>query len=264
MLIAAQAVLSSEGYSRIPKNLGKVYKAAKELVYRQEYEKAAKVLDRIMGNQKSSPEQKFYSKLLLAQIYGEGKELNKALDVYNGISGYNDYDMPADHVCRYLDLLRRNGFVSRAIEIAKRYHIDLATNDRFVNIESALNSYYQYYQNQSSSKNIPVSTIKTPQSHDNSYAYGIVAYGNDFILLTNRYDFNQAQSFYTNAKMVLLSNKRGKLEYSAETFNPPYGFVQHGPATFFNQAKTVIFTANQYMKYNTGNRASRRSKSQFY
>ena len=116
------------------KDLGRDYERAEHWVHVQEYEKAKRTLERTITDQSASPEKVFYSKLLLAQIYSEGRELGKSLELYNGVSGDKDYDMPADHVCRYLDLLRRSGFISKAIEIAKRYHSDLSLNDRFVNI----------------------------------------------------------------------------------------------------------------------------------
>lgn len=235
------------------KDLGRDYKRAEHWVHVQEYEKAKRTLERIITDQNASPEKVFYSKLLLAQIYSEGRELGKSLELYNGVSGDKDYNMPADHVCRYLDLLRRSGFISKAIEVAKRYHSDLSLNDRFVNIESALNSYYQYYQNQKSGKYIDVSAVRTPNDLENSYAYGIIPYGSDYLLLMNKYNYSDVQSFYTNAKIILLSKKSNPSNTSA-SFNDIGGFVQQGPATFLNNNKTVIFTANQYSKYNTGNR----------
>jgi outer membrane protein OmpA-like peptidoglycan-associated protein len=233
--------------------LGRDYERAERWVQFQEYEKAKRTLEQIITDQNATPEKVFYSKLLLAQIYSEGRELGKSLELYNSVSSDKDYDMPADHVCRYLDLLRRSGFISKAIEVAKRYHSDLSLNDRFVNIESALNSYYQYYQTQKSGKYIDASPVRTPNDLENSYAYGIIPYGSDYLLLMNRYNYSDLQSFYTNAKIILLSKKSNPNNTSA-SFSELGGFVQQGPATFLNNNKTVIFTANQYNKYNTGNR----------
>lgn len=254
VLVIYQAISATTSYSQTQKDLGRGYETAKRWVNIQEYEKAKRALERIIDDQKSTPEQIFYSKLLLAQIYGEGRELGKSLDLYNSVSNDSDNDMPAEHVCRYLDLLRRNGLISRAIEVTKRYHSNLSLNDRFVNTETALTTYYQYYQNQKSDKFITVNSVRTPTDFDNTYAYGIIPYGSDYLLLTNRYNYSEAQSFYTNAKMVLLTSKRGSLGHSQETFAQLGGFVQQGPATFFNNNKSVIFTANEYNKYNTGNR----------
>lgn len=254
-LIAWEAILFSRCYSQVKKKeLGKTYEAAKRWVNIQEYEKAKRALENIMSNPESTPEQIFYSRLLLAQIYSEGRELGKSLDLYNSISNEDDYNMPAEHVCRYLDLLRRSGLISRAIEVARRYHSALSINDRFTNIESALNSYYQYYQQQNSGKYVDVTPVKTPNDSENTYAYGIIPYGADYLLLVNEYNYSETQSFYINARMVLLSGKRGSFNQSQESFHELGGFVQQGPATFFDKNKTVIFTANQYNKYNTGNR----------
>jgi len=254
ILVSCHIISSYECHAQSnKKDLGRDYERAEHWVHVQEYEKAKRTLERTITDQSASPEKVFYSKLLLAQIYSEGRELGKSLELYNGVSGDKDYDMPADHVCRYLDLLRRSGFISKAIEIAKRYHSDLSLNDRFVNIESALNSYYQYYQNQKSGKYIEVSAVRTPNDLENSYAYGIIPYGSDYLLLMNRYNYSDVQSFYTNAKIILLSKKSNPSNTSA-SFNEIGGFVQQGPATFLNNNKTIIFTANQYNKYNTGNR----------
>lgn len=254
ILVLCHIVSSYQCYAQTPKKeLGRDYERAEHWVTIQEYEKAKRALEKIITDPNVSPEKVFYSKLLLAQIYSEGRELGKSLELYNSVSGDKDFDMPADHVCRYLDLLRRSGFISKAIEVAKRYHSDLSLNDRFVNIESALNSYYQYYQNQKSGKYIEVSAVRTPNDLENSYAYGIIPYGSDYLLLMNRYNYSDVQSFYTNAKIILLSKKSNPGNTSA-SFTQLGGFVQQGPATFMNDNKTVIFTANQYNKYNTGNR----------
>ena len=134
---------SKNSYGQVRKDLGRSYVSAERWVKIQEYEKAKRALERIISDPKSSSEQVFYSKVLLAQIYSEGRELGKSLELYNSISSDREYDLPDEHVCKYLDLLRRNGLISRAIEVTKRYHSSLSLNDRFVNIESALNSYYQ-------------------------------------------------------------------------------------------------------------------------
>lgn len=235
------------------KDLGRVYDRASHWVDIQDYDRAKRALEQIISDQRSSSDQVFYSKLLLAKIYSEGRELGKSLDLYNSVSDDKEHDMPADHVCRYLDLLRRSGFVSKAIEVAKRYHSDLSLNDRFVNSESALNSYYQYYQTQKNGKYVEVSAVRTPNDLENTYAYGIIPYGSDYLLLMNKYNYSDAQSFYTNARIIFLSNKSHP-DNSSSSFNQIGGFVQQGPSTFFDNNKTVIFTANQYDKYNTGNR----------
>ncbi len=253
-MVSCHIVLPYESYAQSnKKDLGRDYDRAEHWVNIQEYEKAKRPLERAITDQNTSPKKVFYCKLLLAQIYSEGRELGKSLELYNSVSSDKDYDMPADHVCRYLDLLRRSGFISRAIEVAKRYHSDLSLNDRFVNIESALNSYYQYYQNQKSGKYIEVSAVRTPNDLENSYAYGIIPYGSDYLLLMNRYNYSDVQSFYTNSKIILLS-KKSNPNNTSSSFSDLGGFVQQGPATFLNNNKTVIFTANQYNKYNTGNR----------
>lgn len=246
---------SKNSYGQVRKDLGRSYVSAERWVKIQEYEKAKRALERIISDPKSSSEQVFYSKVLLAQIYSEGRELGKSLELYNSISSDREYDLPDEHVCKYLDLLRRNGLISRAIEVTKRYHSSLSLNDRFVNIESALNSYYQYYQSQKAGKFMEVSAVRTPSDLENSYAYGIIPYGSDYILLMNRYNYSNTQSFYTNARMILLSSHRkGSSSIMNTSFAQLGGFVQQGPATFFNDSKSVIFTANQYNKYNTGNR----------
>lgn len=252
ILVTFQVITLSIGYSQVPKDLGSSYSSANRWVKIQEYEKAKRALERIIADSKSTPKQIFYSKLLLAQIYSEGREPGKSLELYNDVANEKEYDMTADHVCRYLDLLRRSGMVSKAIEVTKRYHSDLSLNDRFVNIESALNSYYQYYQNQKSGKHIEVSVVRTPNDLENSYAYGIIPYGSDYLLLMNRYNYNDAQSFYTNARIIPLYKKSASI--NAEVFNQIRRFVQQGPATFMNNNTTIIFTANEYSKYNTGNR----------
>lgn len=251
-MVSCQVISLNRCYSQVPKDLGHSYSSASHWVKIQEYEKAKRAIERIIASPKSSPKQLFYSKLLLSQIYSEGREPGKSLELYNDVSNEKDYDMPADHVCRYLDLLRRSGFISRAIEVAKRYHSDLSLNDRFVSIESALNSYYQYYQNQKSGKHIEVSVVRTPNDLENSYAYGIIPYGSDYLLLMNRYNYSDAQSFYTNARIVPLYRKNASI--NAEVFNRLGRFVQQGPATFMNNNNTIIFTANEYSTYNTGNR----------
>ncbi len=252
ILASFQIVSFNRCYSQEPKDLGHTYSAASRWVKIQQYEKAKRALERIISDQKSTSRQLFYSKILLAQIYSEGRELGKSLELYNDVSNEKEYDMPADHVCRYLDLLRRSGFISKAIEITKRYHSDLSLNDRFVSIESALNSYYQYYQNQKIGKHIEVSIVKMPNDLENSYAYGIIPYGSDYLLLTNRYNYNDPQSFYTNSRIIPLYKKGSNI--NTEVFNQLKRFVQQGPATFMNNNNTIIFTANEYSVYNTGNR----------
>jgi len=253
ILVLCQVISLSKCYSQIPKDLGRSYSSAWRWVKIQEYEKAKRALERIISSSNSTPAQLFYSKILLAQIYTEGRELGKALELYNDVSNEKDYDIPAEHLCRYLDLLRRGGAISKAIEVAKRYHSDLSLNDRFVNIETALNSYYQYYQNQKTGKNIEISAVRTPNDIENSYAYGIIPYGSDYLLLMNRYNYSDAQSFYTNAKIILLSKKSSSIS-NTDGLTQLGGFMQQGPATFFNNNQTIIFTANEYNKYNTGNR----------
>lgn len=252
ILVSHQTTFFNRCYSQIPKDLGSRYYSAAQWVKIQQYEKAKRSLEQTIANPASSSKQLFYSKLLLAQIYSEGREPGKSLELYNDISNDKEYDMPAEHVCRYLDLLRRNGAISKAIEVTKRYHSDLSLNDRFVNIESALNSYYQYYQNQRNGKYVEVSVVKTPNDLENSYAYGIIPYGSDYLLLMNRYNYNDPQSFYTNARIVPLYKKNASI--NAEVFSQLGRFVQQGPATFMNNNTTIIFTANEYSTYNTGNR----------
>ena len=252
ILVLFQAISLSRSYSQIPKDLGHTYSSATRWVKMQEYEKAKRALERIISDHESTPKQVFYSKLLLAQIYSEGREPGKSLELYNDISNERDFDMPEDHVCRYLDLLRRSGFISKAIEVAKRYHSNLSLNDRFVNIEHSLNSYYQYYQNQTKGTFVNVSVVRTPNDLENSYAYGIIPYGSDYLLLMNRYSYSDAQSFYTDARIVPLYKRNSSI--NAEVFKQLGRFVQQGPATFMNDNNTIIFTANEYSKYNTGNR----------
>lgn len=254
ILIACYTVTLFECYGQVSKKeLGRGYDRASHWVDVQDYDRAKRELEQIISDPKSNSNQVFYSKLLLAKIYSEGRELGKSLELYNSVSNDKEHDMPGDHVCRYLDLLRRSGFVSKGIEVAKRYHSDLSLNDRFVNIESSLNSYYQYYQNQRNSKYIEVSAVRTPNDLENTYAYGIIPYGSDYLLLMNKYNYSDVQSFYTNARIIFLSNKSHP-DNTSSSFNQIGGFVQQGPSTFFDNNKAIVFTANQYNKYNTGNR----------
>jgi len=246
-----------KGYCQTPINLGKSYDSADHWVKIQEYEKAKSALEEIIADPKSNSAQIFYSKLLLAQINNDNKKLNKALELYDSVYDDKDRDMPAIHVCRYLDLLRRNERITKAMEVVKRYHEALSLNDQFINIESSLNTYDKYSQNKAKGGFITVAVVKTPNTPENSYPYGIIPFGSNFLLLLNQYNPNEAQSFYINGKIILLNNNENEKK-SADSLNNSFtnfaGLVQQGPATFFNNNKSVIFTANRYNKYNTGNR----------
>ncbi|PSL46734.1 outer membrane protein OmpA-like peptidoglycan-associated protein [Chitinophaga niastensis] len=227
-------------------------KRAERLYKRQEYDRAIALCTEVINNG-SAEDVSRRAKLQLARIYFETRQFEKTISLYDELLYKPAKDVLVTDVTNYIDLLKRTGRVIRAKEISEVYANNYKNNARFSNLQESLKDYYTFF-NRDSMENIKVDSLRLNLP---GYQYGLALYRNDVVFLSNDIKKNEAQSFYTNSKLYMIS------EDGVEPFSSSLrGVLQVGPASFFDNGQRVIYTSNRftdvkneknsYINYNNG------------
>ncbi|HVI46711.1 MAG TPA: OmpA family protein [Chitinophaga sp.] len=227
-------------------------KRAERLYKRQEFEKAVSLCSEVIndgGNENAVRQAKFQ----LARIYFETRQFEKTVSLYDELLYKPAPDILVSDVTNYIDLLKRTGRVLKAKEISAIYAKSYKNNARFSNLQESLKDYYTFF-NRDSLQNIRVDSLRLNLA---GYQYGLALYKENIVFLSNDFKKTDAQSFYTNSKLYMIS------EDGVEPFNNSLrGVLQVGPASFFDKGQQVIYTSNRftdvkneknsYINYNNG------------
>ncbi|MBC9930313.1 OmpA family protein [Chitinophaga qingshengii] len=225
---------------------------AERLFKRQEYERAISLCNEAInngGNENARRQAKFQ----LARIYFETRQFEKTVSLYDELLYKPSDDVLVTDVTTYIDLLKRTGRVEKARQTSEVYANAYKNNARFTNLQESLVNYYNFY-NRDSLRNVKVDSLRLNLP---GYQYGLALYKDNIVFLSNDFKKNEAQSFYTNSKLYMIS------EDGIEPFNNSLkGILQVGPASFYDQGKRVIYTSNRftdvkneknsYINYNNG------------
>ncbi|WP_161596896.1 OmpA family protein [Chitinophaga vietnamensis] len=209
---------------------------ADRLFKRQEYEHAVSLCNDVINNG-GREEVLRAAKLQLARIYFETRQFEKTLSLYDELLYKPGNDVLVSDVTNYMDLLKRTGRVLKAKEVAETYAKNYKNNARFTNLQESLTNYYTFF-NRDSMRNVRVDSLRLNLP---GYQYGLALYNDNIVFLSNDFKKNDAQSFYTNSKLYMVS------EDGVEPFsNSLKGVLQVGPASFFDHGKKVIYTSNRF------------------
>ncbi|MBF7093663.1 hypothetical protein IUY40_19250, partial [Flavobacterium sp. ALJ2] len=159
-----------------PGKLGSSYKRAAKAFELKNYERAIKILNHSIVSRSSSKYEAGESALLLARVYNDVNEYAKSLELYNTLFNEQNRGFTSNDVCLYLDLLKRDGSISRGIEVVKHYRKDIRGNTRFNNLEKSLLEYYEYYGNQARNTGLLVNKLEFGSIVKGSYIYGVAPY----------------------------------------------------------------------------------------
>lgn len=227
-------------------------KRAERLYKRQEYERAISLCNDVINN--GSEERSMRrAKFQLARIYFETRQFEKTISLYDELLYKPAEDILVADVTNYIDLLKRTGRVHKAKEVSEVYANNYKNNARFANLQESLVNYYAFF-NRDSLKNVRVDSLRLNLP---GYQYGLALYQENIVFLSNDFKKNEAQSFYTNSRLYMIS------EDGIEPFSSSLkGVLQVGPASFFDNGKKVIYTSNRftdvkneknsYINYNNG------------
>jgi len=226
-------------FKNIKGQLAKAYR----LYQIQEYEKSERILQKYRRASGILPMDVFASKLLLARIYLEMKEYGSCIALYQSIAEDKKFPLPAKDVSDYIDLLRRTGAITEAIEIADRYSRLMSGDVRFNHQLHSLKTYYQYKGMRGNNDKLYADTVNVGMP--GSYIYGFQLYKDGFLFLANKLDITNRKSLYVNSKLYQFTEEEG-----IKPFKGMRNILQHGPVSFYNNDSAIVFTDNQYK--NTG------------
>lgn len=203
---------------------------------RQEYERAISLCNDVINNSNNDDARR-QAKFQLARIYFETRQFEKTVSLYDELLYKPSDDVLVTDVTTYIDLLKRTGRVEKARQISEVYAKNYKNNARFTNLQESLVNYYNFY-NRDSLRNVKVDSLRLSLP---GYQYGLALYKDNIVFLSNDFKKNEAQSFYTNSKLYMIS------EDGIEPFNNSLkGILQVGPASFYDQGKRVIYTSNRF------------------
>lgn len=213
----------------------------------QEYEKSEQLIRQYWRSRKISPIELYASRLLLARVYIEMKEYGRSLTLYNIIAADKKFLLPPTDICDYIDLLRRTGAFTDAIEIADKYKGVMSRDTRFGNQFISLKSYYQYKGVKANQGKQFADTVNVGMP--GSYIYGFQLYKDGFLFLANKLDIGNRKSLYINSRLYQFTEKEG-----IKPFKNMQNILQHGPVSFYDHDDKIIFTDNQYRNSHFGYR----------
>ncbi|QJB35749.1 OmpA family protein [Chitinophaga oryzae] len=225
---------------------------AERLFKRQEYERAISLCNDVINNT-SNENARRQAKFQLARIYFETRQFEKTVSLYDELLYKPGDDVLVTDVTTYIDLLKRTGRVEKARQISEVYANNYKNNARFTNLQESLVNYYTFF-NRDSLRNVKADSLRLSLP---GYQYGLALYKDNIVFLSNDFKKNEAQSFYTNSKLYMIS------EDGIEPFNNSLrGILQVGPASFYDKGQKVIYTSNRftdvkndknsYINYNNG------------
>lgn len=212
----------------------------------QEYERSIKNYNRQLEGKSNDAAVLHAARLQLARVYYETRQFEKSASLYGEVisDGIMDRLTPRD-IDNYLDLLRRSGQLSKANEVHNRF-IGLMNDTRYQNIGKSLKKYSGFLgQRYDSLGTYGLEDLgdkaEMVKLNATGYQYGVSPFKEGIIFLANYVQENRAKSLYVNSRMYykdqkgLTSFDKG-LQY----------FIQSGPAVFFNDNKSIIYTTNRY------------------
>ncbi len=229
--------------------LGSSYRRAARAFELKNYERAIKILNNSIISKSFSKYEVGESELLLARVYNDINEYAKSLELFNNLYSKHNRGFTPNDVCLYLDLLKRNGSISRGVEVVKYFHKDLRGNVRFNNLESSLLEYYQYYGDQARNSGLLVSKLEFGSIVDGSYVYGVAPYKGGIVFLANEVNKSRLKSLSTNSRLYRFSNT-GEIV----AFDELHTIFQAGPVSFYNKGNSVIFTLNKLRSFKIGDK----------
>lgn len=217
----------------------------------QEYEGAVKKYNAVLERKGEKPADVHAAKLQLARLYYETKQFEKAESLYKDVIADGMLDgLTSMDVNNYLDLLRMSGSISQANVVVDKFN-NLMSDTRFTNIKSAVKKYEGFL-------SIRLDTLGRYGLEDigdrvesininlSGYQYGASVYKDGIVFMSNYVQTDKAKTLYTNSRMYF-KNRKGitpfnkSLEYT----------IQSGPAAFYNNEQSVIYTTNRYGKVKT-------------
>lgn len=253
LLAFTQLTFSSDlkaDFQRVPPGkLGSSYKRALRAFELKNYERAIKILNSSIVSTSSSKYEVGESALLLARVYNDVNEYAKSLELYNSLQNEHNRGFTPNDICLYLDLLKRNGSISKGVEVVKYYHKNMRGNVRFNNLEKSLLEYYQYYGDQARNTGLLVSKFELGSIVDGSYVYGVAPYQGGIVFLANEVDKSRLKSLSTNSKLYRFTST-GEIV----PFSELRTIFQAGPVSFYNKGNSVVFTLNKLRSHKIGDK----------
>ncbi len=219
----------------------------------QEYESAIKKYGSIVTDKKAKPLDIHLAKLQLARIYYETRQFEKAQSLYTEVVEGNLMEgLIAKDVNNYLDILCRCGYITKAHMVAARFS-GLMTDTRFKNRRTSINKYENFltqrfdtlgkYGLEDLGERAEMVKLNVSVK---GYQYGASPYKDGIVFLANYVTENRAKTLYVNSRMYY-QDKKGLSD-----FNRSLSYtLQSGPAVFYNNEKSVIYTTNRYGNVST-------------
>lgn len=216
----------------------------------QEYENAIKKYGGIVNDKKAKPIDIHLAKLQLARVYYETRQFEKAQSLYADVIEDNLLEgLIAKDVNNYLDILCRCGAITKAHLVAARFR-DMMSDTRFKNRCSSINKYESFltqrfdtlgrYGLEDLGGHAEMVRLNVSVT---GYQYGASPYKDGIVFLANYVTENRAKTLYVNSRMYY-QDKKGLSE-----FNKSLDYIlQAGPAVFYDNEKSIIYTTNRYGK----------------